>query len=220
MQLGMTLSQSQVKMFIAHWVDKETNDHLEWIYCDPPGSAHHHGNNERPAIDTPGTLIASLNFYGTTLVISLDPSLKHRIRIRVFVDFWNFQLSISNLDSNFRINWQRLGRVLAEEALSVVDCSASVAYQGMNVYASYDPARKKDEPLRRWAKNTLNRFPGVDVTLMPRQRMRKGPACPSCHKEVLQCPNCQADMRGTEEKGVDTRIVTDMIKLALVDNLR
>ena len=25
-------------------------------------------------------------------------------------------------------------------------------------------------------------------------------------------------MRGTEEKGVDTRIVTDMIKLALVDN--
>lgn len=42
--------------------------------------------------------------------------------------------------------------------------------------------------------------------------------CPSCHKTVQQCPFCQSDMRGMEEKGVDTRLTTAMISLAWIDN--
>lgn len=34
----------------------------------------------------------------------------------------------------------------------------------------------------------------------------------------MECPNCGKDMRGSEEKGVDTRIATAMISLAWADN--
>jgi len=33
-----------------------------------------------------------------------------------------------------------------------------------------------------------------------------------------KCPSCGSDMRGTEEKGVDVRIATDMVMLAWVDS--
>ena len=35
---------------------------------------------------------------------------------------------------------------------------------------------------------------------------------------VRECPRCNGDMRGTEEKGIDTRIATEMISLAWVKN--
>ena len=35
---------------------------------------------------------------------------------------------------------------------------------------------------------------------------------------MTTCPACGADTRGTEEKGVDVRMATDMISLAWVDN--
>ncbi len=150
--------------------------------------------------------------------MSTDLSTKHRIRVKVFVDFWNFQLSINSLDSEFKIDWQKLGPVVAQESLRIVDPTAAILYQGMNVYGSYDGSSEKDKRLLQWASNTLNRFPGVQVTMIQRQRKRRGPICPSCRQETSICPNCLSDMRGTEEKGVDTRIATDMIKLAWVDN--
>ena len=136
----------------------------------------------------------------------------------VFVDFWNLQLTINNLTPGFKVDWRQLGPVIAREAAHVVDADAQLSYQGMNVYGSYDPLSEKDESLRRFASTILGRFPGVQVTMLPRQRKRSGPTCPSCHEEVSRCQQCGADMRGTEEKGVDTRIATDMIKLAWVES--
>ncbi|MDE0540150.1 MAG: hypothetical protein OXH94_15660 [Rhodospirillales bacterium] len=52
------------------------------------------------------------------------------------------------------------------------------------------------------------------MSIVPRQRKRSPPVCPTCHDAVDQCPVCGADMRGTEEKGVDVRMATDMISLA------
>ncbi len=142
----------------------------------------------------------------------------NRIRVKVFVDFWNFQLSIKRLDAGFSVDWRKMGRIVAEESLKIVDPYAALGYQGINVYGSYDPSNENDEPLRRWASNTLSRFPGVQVVMLPRQRKKRGPVCPKCRSELAICPKCQADMRGTEEKGVDTRIATDMIKLAWGDD--
>ena len=136
----------------------------------------------------------------------------------VFVDFWNFQLPVNSLDSAFKIDWQRLGPEIARMALQTVDSEAMFSYQGMNVCGSYDPSSEKDQGLRRWAGNVLNQFAGVQVNMIPRQRRLKGITCPSCHEVMTQCQACKADLRGTEEKGVDTRIVTDMIKLAWADN--
>ena len=141
-----------------------------------------------------------------------------RIRVMVFVDFWNFQLMVNDLERGFPVDWKKLGPIIARIALKLVDAESQLSYQGMNVYGSFDPSSKKDESFRRWATNSLDKFPGVQATMIPRQRQRKGPVCPVCHEEMLQCNKCASDMRGTEEKGVDTRIATDMIKLAWVDN--
>ena len=51
--------------------------------------------------------------------------------------------------------------------------------------------------------------------MVPRSRKISPPKCPHCHEEVAVCPGCGLDMRGTEEKGVDVRIATDMIRISL-----
>ena len=141
---------------------------------------------------------------------------EHRVRVRVFVDFWNFELSIKQIEPTFKIDWRALGPFLARKALQAIDETALVNYQGMNVYGSYNS--NQDHVLLDWATRTLATFPGVHVTMVPRRRKHSGPTCPACHKVVSLCPSCHADMRGTEEKGIDTRIATEMISLAWVDN--
>ena len=111
-----------------------------------------------------------------------------------------------------------LGPVLAHAAAGVVDVGAASEYQGLNFYGSHDPAREADRRLHRWATTVVDTFPGVSVSIVPRQRKRSPPVCPTCHNAVAQCPACSADMRGTEEKGVDVRMATDMISLAWADN--
>ena len=49
-------------------------------------------------------------------------------------------------------------------------------------------------------------------------RLTGSPKRPVCHKEVAECPHCKGSMAGTVEKGIDTAIVTDMIKLAWADS--
>jgi uncharacterized LabA/DUF88 family protein len=137
-----------------------------------------------------------------------------QIRARVFVDFWNFTLSIRNIDPTFKINWQVLGQFLAKEAGQIVDPGMPVVFEGMHVYGSYDPNKPQDAKLKNWFVNTLDNMPGASVSLQERQRKRGYPKCPSCQAEAAVCASCQADMRGTEEKGVDTRIATDMVSLA------
>ena len=107
-----------------------------------------------------------------------EPKPEHRIRVKVFVDFWNFQISFNNENAGFNIDWRKLGLVLANEALTTVDASALLSYQGMNVYGSYGESRK-DKGMRSWEENTLDRFPGVQVTMLPRQRNRNIPTVAS-----------------------------------------
>ena len=147
-----------------------------------------------------------------------DPQPGQRYRARVFVDFWNYTLSMRDVDADFRTDWSRLGPVLVAAAVGRINPQVPCEYQGLNFYGSYDPASEGDQRLYRWATTKVDTFPGVSVSIVPRQRKRSPPKCPACHHEVATCPSCGADMRGTEEKGVDVRIATDMIRLAWVDN--
>jgi uncharacterized LabA/DUF88 family protein len=139
-------------------------------------------------------------------------------RVHVFVDFWNFDLSMSNAESRFRADFRMLGPALVKAAMGIIDPTAPGEFAGMGVYISTNESSEKEAGLRKWANTTLPRFPGVRVTLVPRVREVTGPKCPACHDEVKRCPACGGDMRGTEEKGVDVRIATDMIMLAWVDS--
>ena len=64
----------------------------------------------------------------------------------------------------------------------------------------------------------MDTFPGVSVWMARRQKKRSPPVCPRCHEAVDTCAACGADMRGTEEKGVDVRMATDIISLAWIEN--
>jgi uncharacterized LabA/DUF88 family protein len=136
------------------------------------------------------------------------------VRVRIFVDFWNFTLAVRNMDASLQVDWRKLGPVLATEAGRLIDAKRPAQYEGLHVYGSFDPAKSNDAKLKNWFTNTLDKMPGVHVVLLERQRKRGYPRCPHCQTETTKCHACGHDMRGTEEKGVDTRIVTDMISLA------
>ncbi len=142
-------------------------------------------------------------------------------RIRVFVDFWNFQLTMNErearatrvLDPRVKIDWREIGPCLARKSAELSQV-ASHTYDGTIIYASHDP-QAGDKKFYKWMTSWLNRQPGIHVECLARQP-KAPPKCPTCHKPIEQCPHteCGAKMIGTIEKGVDTLIVTDMIRLA------
>jgi len=141
------------------------------------------------------------------------------VRVRIFVDFWNFQLSLKKQPAGFSLDWMQLGPWLTKKAaehLKTTDANVSARYGGLHVYASHNPRSDRDRKLRSWLTNTIDRFPGVEVLLKER-KTKKPPTCPACHAAVVSCPACGESMQGTVEKGIDTAIVTDMIRLAWED---
>ena len=68
----------------------------------------------------------------------------YRHRVRVFVDFWNYSLSMRDVDKDFCTDWAKLGSVLSSAAAKVVNPTAAGEYQGLNFYGSYDPASDGD----------------------------------------------------------------------------
>ncbi len=84
---------------------------------------------------------------------------------------------------------------------------------------SYDPKSQTDIKLRDWAtKKVLTKVPGVTVDFTPRQQRKKGPCCiGSDHHEIRECPVSAASMLGTQEKGVDTKIATEMLTMVFTN---
>jgi uncharacterized LabA/DUF88 family protein len=140
-----------------------------------------------------------------------------RLRVRVFIDFWNFSLSLRRQDNQFKVDWLPIGPLLSAEAGQLVDPTNPATFEAMHVYGSFDPAKPQDSKLRHWFTNVLDKMPGTHVVLLPRQKKVGYPKCPQCQVEATHCQGCGGDLRGTEEKGVDTRIVADMISLAWAD---
>jgi len=137
-------------------------------------------------------------------------------RFKVFVDYWNFQLLINEIqkDDRTKIDWTKLGEWLSEQA-SLRAKIKPYSYEGVNIYTSYNPKKEKDT-YYKWVKTWLNKQPGMQVFCSERQTKRP-PTCPCCHKPIENCPHCKGKIVGTVEKGVDALIVTDMIRLAWED---
>ena len=147
-----------------------------------------------------------------------------KTRVRVFIDYWNFQLTLEEREAAFKktanarfsIDWLKLGPWLAEKACACIGVARpDMSFDGINVYASYNKATDAGRGFHSWVTNWLDRQPGVDAKCFERKQ-KAPPKCPTCHKPITHCPHasCGQKIVATVEKGVDTLIATDMIRLA------
>lgn len=78
-------------------------------------------------------------------------------RVKVFVDYWNLQLSMNqretavsgNPDPKVKIDWRSLGAWLAKKAAEVAGLGVGFAYEGINIYASYNPQTTEGKGLQQ-----------------------------------------------------------------------
>ncbi len=139
------------------------------------------------------------------------------LKTRIFIDFWNFQLSLINATSNkYRLDWKSISPWLVSQAESQI--GQTLTFEGTIVYISFNPNTQSGKRLRDFAMNVLDRFPGTSVILVER-KPRNPPVCPRCHNEIIKCPHCGGKIERSIEKGVDTAIVTDMFRLAWENSL-
>lgn len=147
------------------------------------------------------------------------------MKIAVFVDYWNFQLDTNSRVGHAKgiagyrskIDWKNLGPILAQEAATTLALPPNThSFAGTYIYTSYNPKTDADKGFKNWATTWLARQPAVTVNIRER-KSKAPPRCPSCHQEITQCPHasCGQPIAGTVEKGVDTLIVTDLIRLAV-----
>jgi uncharacterized LabA/DUF88 family protein len=133
------------------------------------------------------------------------------MKARIFVDFWNFQLTLNEVSPGFRLDWVKLSPWLVNAASNLI--GQNLSFEETTVYISYDPHSENDRRLHHWARNVLDRFPGIQVVVLERKPKRP-PVCPCCHTPIVVCPHCRGPITAMVEKGVDTSIVTDLLNLA------
>jgi len=153
------------------------------------------------------------------------PTENKPVRIRAFIDYWNVQITFNEKESaisgtkdcRVKINWQCMGPMLAKAAAEKAGIG-NYSFDGVIIYASFNPKTEEGKSFNKWMTTWLNRQTGVQVNCLERQP-KAPPMCPSCHKEITHCPHngCGAKIARTIEKGVDTLISTDMIRLAWED---
>lgn len=136
--------------------------------------------------------------------------------IKLFVDFWNFQLSWNQhirpqagADTKaVRINWRSLPSTLIGELPAVLEptTDTDMVYKGTRVYASVNPnPGNSDEKLKWFLQNPLAQMAGYRVDV--RDRRSKEDSCPACKEPINRMV----------EKGVDSSIVTDLFEGAIND---
>lgn len=139
-------------------------------------------------------------------------------RVRIFVDFWNFQLAWnSHMSASEQCDWPRLpGRLVAEAQTTLAQGGVAepLGLEETRVYASYNPARAQEARLRSWLSNFLDRQPSFRVFATERKDKPTSFYCRECETEFDVCPCCAQPLVRAREKGVDAAIVTDMLSLA------
>jgi uncharacterized LabA/DUF88 family protein len=136
------------------------------------------------------------------------------LNLRLFIDFWNFQLNWNNRAGGALCNWRAVPSVLLAEAQAILSASqlGSAVLHETRVYASYEPGR--ENKLKSWLDSFLDKQPGFAVIVKERHWRQKSIHCRACDTEHEDCPRCKAKLGRASEKMVDSRIVTDMLTLA------
>jgi len=144
-----------------------------------------------------------------------------RTRVRIFVDFWNFQINWNDFHTKngattpVPIPWKDLPAYLVAEAVK----GQVAKFAGIHVYASVNSNSEKDRKLKNWLDHAMSGLTGYIVDVRER-KPRKTIRCQeeNCKAQITTCPTCNKPLRGTVEKGIDAAVITDLITLAFDDN--
>ncbi|WOI27634.1 NYN domain-containing protein (plasmid) [Cobetia amphilecti] len=152
------------------------------------------------------------------------------MRAMVFVDYWNLQVTLQQQDGlanglsagelgnhRFEIDWFQLGPKLTELAAihaSPTDEKLDMTYEETRIYTSTDPNNPRESSYRNFVKKTLDNKPGIRVFCLDR-RPKRPAVCPACHNEMDTCAHCGDQRKFSQEKGVDTLLAVDMLRLGL-----
>lgn len=137
---------------------------------------------------------------------------------RIFVDFWNFTLQWQNRSGGADADWRALPQVLHEQTESIVRNARAADVLELDqtlVYASYEPGR--DDKLREWLGSWLGPQPGFQVVCSERSWRPRSVHCRECGTTTGACPSCSAELGHAGEKGIDVKIVTDLVAMAWED---
>lgn len=140
------------------------------------------------------------------------------MRTRIFIDFWNFQLGWKERASGANCDWTLLPPTLITSAGSLfvnVGHTEPLQLEETLLYASVDP--DTDGSLVRWLKTFIEPKPSWRVHIRERKPQTKRLHCRNCSAVTDKCPTCSKPFIGKPEKGIDTRIVTDLLSLAWQD---
>lgn len=143
------------------------------------------------------------------------------LRARIFIDFWNFQISWNQRAGDARIDWTLVPRTLisaAEAQFRLVGFEESLVLEETLVYASYNPQKRNDRKLKGWLDSFLDRQPGFRVNIRERKVKSRIVHCEQCGHDNRECSKCGSAYVWSPEKGVDTAIVTDLLSLASEDS--
>jgi len=107
-----------------------------------------------------------------------------RLRFRIFVDFWNLQLTLNErvaeedgvAETRIKIDWVKLPNILVREAARILAVS-DFSYDGMIVFTSYNAKTQEGKKYHKWLTNFLDRQPGIQVKCYER-RPKRHPRCP------------------------------------------
>jgi hypothetical protein len=139
-------------------------------------------------------------------------------RTRLFIDFWNFQLSWQERSGGVQCDWRVFApQIIAASSalLATGGISDPMELEETHLYASVDPVSEAN--LRKWLDTFVNRLPGWQVNVRERRAQPRKVHCRNCGKDATACPNCSQPYVAKPEKGVDTAIVTDLLSLAWQD---
>lgn len=136
------------------------------------------------------------------------------MRVRIFVDFWNFQLTWNERSEGQRCDWPRLPTLLCAEASNILSVSnlGQLELEETRVYAGYEAGR--ESKLKAWLDGFLDRQPGIRVFTSERHWRQRPIHCRACAKEHDTCPACGSPLGRAAEKTTDAKIVTDLMGLA------
>lgn len=117
-------------------------------------------------------------------------------RVRIFVDFWNFQLAWNAYHKDparpapVKIPWEDS----LPQALVAKVAPGDGVYVGTQVYASIDPSNPKDKGLSAFLHN-MDGFPGYSVTKKERRPMSMLKCNhEACRKPIPDCPHCKKQL--------------------------